>query len=210
MARVTPREDGASDVSRYTLRDLPGVYRVCADVDARGGDRVQHLDAPDLAGHVFAGPYLAHDPTLGWVISDERGVAGYIVGTADSTAFERWREDHWYPMLRRRHPRASVSSLSQDDARYLRFLHSSPREPMPELDAYPASLHIKVAPRATGRGGGRELVAHLIAELARRGVAGVHLDVAATNGAAIAFYEKLGFRDLRRDDDNRTMIRELP
>ncbi|MEN0021959.1 MAG: GNAT family N-acetyltransferase [Microbacterium sp.] len=196
-------------MSRYTLRDLPGVYRVCAEVDARGGDTTQHLDAPDLAGHVFAGPYLAHDPTLGWVVSDERGVAGYIVGTAESTTFERWREQHWYPMLRRRHPLPSASSLAPDDARYLRFLHAPPRPHTPGLDAYPATLHTKIAPRLTGRGKGRELVAHLVDELTRRGVPGIHLDVAASNLAAIAFYERLGFREHRRDDDNRTMIREL-
>lgn len=208
---MTGDTDGGIRMQRYAPRDLPGVYRVCAEVDARGGKQPQRLQVPELAGHVFAGPYLVSDPALGWVVADRLGVAGYIVGTADAVAFEQWRERQWYPALRKRHPMPADGEAHGDDARYLRFLHSAPpQQSAPaERSAYPAELHIKLAPRAAGLGWGRPLVEALIDELRARDVPGLHLHVAEENSSAIAFYERLAFRTLHRNDASRTMIREI-
>jgi len=53
----------------------------------------------------------------------------------------------------------------------------------------------KIAMLPQGRGLGRALLEHLIDELEKRGVATLWLEVRASNAAAIALYESLGFNE---------------
>lgn len=209
MAVVIASDGDDFRLRPYAVYDLPGVYRVCADVDAQGFADAPALGVPDLAGHVFAGPFLLADPTLGWVVVDECGVAGYVVATDDSEAFGQWRETHWYPALRAQHPLRVAPADGTADQRYLRFLHAPPRTIGSDLAAYPAELHIKLDRRAAGRGWGGRLVGALLEALRERAVPGVHLVVAERNAAARAFYGHLGFRTLRQDDGSHTMIKDL-
>lgn len=81
------------------------------------------------------------------------------------------------------------------DSRAFALLHDT-GPLVPEVDEYPAHLHINLLPRLQGRGLGRELIGVLVAELERRGIRGLHLGVDPANTGAIAFYERLGFAAL--------------
>ena len=81
-----------SQIRPATLQDLPGAYRVCLLTAAAGGDASASYRNPDLLGHVFVGPYVVHSPELARVVVDPEGVAGYVVGAADTRAFEAWAE----------------------------------------------------------------------------------------------------------------------
>lgn len=56
-------------------------------------------------------------------------------------------------------------------------------------------FNIAVDPRFQRRGLGRALLEHLIDELEKRGVLTLWLEVRASNAAAIALYERLGFNE---------------
>ena len=56
-------------------------------------------------------------------------------------------------------------------------------------------FNIAVDPDFQRRGLGRELLEHLIDELEKRGVLTLWLEVRASNAAAIALYESLGFNE---------------
>ena len=56
-----------------------------------------------------------------------------------------------------------------------------------------------------GTGTGRRLIERQLRSLADAGAAGCHLDVAAANANAIAFYGHLGWEVLDRDDDTVVM-----
>ena len=73
------------------------------------------------------------------------------------------------------------------------------------LEAYPAHLHIDLLERVRGTGTGRRLIERQLRSLADAGAAGCHLDVAAANANAIAFYGHLGWEVLDRDDDTVVM-----
>jgi ribosomal-protein-alanine N-acetyltransferase len=60
---------------------------------------------------------------------------------------------------------------------------------------------IAVAPRAQGRGLGRELLDRAIAEARHRGCSQVMLEVAHDNEPAIALYASVGFESLGRRRD---------
>ena len=68
---------------------------------------------------------------------------------------------------------------------------------IPEVDEYPAHLHIDLLPEAQGRGFGRALIENaLITALSHAGVPGVHLTMDPANAPARAFYTAVGFEDL--------------
>ena len=75
---------------------------------------------------------------------------------------------------------------------------------VPELESYPAHLHINILRGHQGQGGGRILMTAFLDALSRRGVTGVHLGVPEGNTSARAFYDRLGFR--RVDVPDRGLI----
>jgi ribosomal protein S18 acetylase RimI-like enzyme len=159
----------------YRAGDYDQIAEVCLRTADAGGDATGLFPSDDLMPDLFARPYVVHDPSLAWVVDDGR-VSGYIVATADTRAFVDWFGSDWQPTLTHHHPLV-------DPARML----------IPELDDYPAHLHIDLLPHAQGRGLGRELIGVLVAELERRGIRGLHLAMDPQNTGARAFYDRLGF-----------------
>ncbi|MBO0898457.1 N-acetyltransferase [Cellulomonas sp. zg-ZUI222] len=172
--------------------DLPGMYRVCLQTGAAGQDATSLYRDPDLLGHVYCGPYPVADPDLSLVVVDAQGVGGYVVATADTTAFDAWCERAWWPALRARLAlRDDPGDGTEDHVLVERIHHPDPSPAPPDA---PAHLHIDLLPRLQGQGWGRRLIEGLADRLRDRGVPAVHLGVDARNTRAIAFYEHLGFR----------------
>jgi GNAT superfamily N-acetyltransferase len=74
------------------------------------------------------------------------------------------------------------------------------------LDAYPAHLHVNVAPDWQGHGIGRALVRRTIAACREAGARGVHV-VTAADAPTIGFYEACGFGEVaRRNGPHRPLI----
>jgi ribosomal protein S18 acetylase RimI-like enzyme len=178
-----------------SLHDLPGVYHVCLATGDSGKDATGLYRNPDLLGHVFVGPYVVGQPDLALVVADAEGVAGYCLAAADTRAFEAWEEEHWWPVLREQYP---ITEGEGPDDEVIRLIHAPPRAPDGVVAGYPAHLHIDLVARVRGQGLGRALVERCLATLRERGSPGVHLDVAADNPNAIAFYKHLGFVELER------------
>ncbi len=172
--------------------DLPGMYRVCLLTGAAGRDATSLYRDPELLGHVYCGPYPVADPGLSIVVVDDGAVAGYVVATADTAAFDAWCEDAWWPVLRARYaPAADARDGTEDHVLVGRIHYPEPTTPPPDA---PAHLHIDVLPHLQGQGWGRRLIEAAADVLRERGVPGVHLGVDGRNARAIAFYEHLGFR----------------
>jgi ribosomal protein S18 acetylase RimI-like enzyme len=182
-----------------TLQDLPGTYRVCLLTGDAGQDATRLYRNPELLGHVFVGPYVVGQPDLASVVADEDGVAGYGLAAADTRAFERWKEAHWWPALREQYsPRTDGSPESE----LIALIHAPPPAADDLLDEYPAHVHIDLLERARGQGNGRNLIERMLAKLREARSAGVHLDVASSNANAIAFYRHLGFAEVGRGTDS--------
>ena len=169
--------------------DLAAMYRVCLLTGDAGQDATALYRDPDLVGHVYCGPYPTADPDLTLVVEDDEGVAGYLVGTADTAAFQAWTEEHWWPLLRRRYP------LGPDDGSLDHLMTAHIHRPPPDVPppGHPAHLHIDLLPRLQGQGWGRRLIDAFSELLRERGVPGLHLGVDARNTGARAFYARLGF-----------------
>jgi ribosomal protein S18 acetylase RimI-like enzyme len=174
----------------YLPSDRAAVYDVCVRTAAAGGDARGRYVSDDLPGDIWAGPYLELEPELTFVITAPDGgerVAGYILGTADTRGFvERYRAE-WLPRFAARYPQ-------EDDE--TRAGHRPERMLVPDVDEYPAHLHIDLLPAVQRRGLGTALIRRFLAAVAERGAPGAHLSFDPVNTGAAAFYERLGFRPL--------------
>jgi ribosomal protein S18 acetylase RimI-like enzyme len=191
----------AFSIRAAVAEDRLALYEICRLTGDAGEDATARYDDPDLLGTVWVGPYLVLEPDLAFVVVDSAGVAGYVLGAADTAAFEAACEEHWWPDLRRRYPEPPSSGDLTPDQELHKWIHHPPKTPEHVLARYPAHLHIDMLPRGQGRGLGRRLVDTLLDALRRRGVAGVHLGVDTANHRAIGFYEHLGFFSIGPDHD---------
>jgi ribosomal protein S18 acetylase RimI-like enzyme len=177
----------------YTSADAAAVARVCLLTAEAGTDATGLYSSDELMPDVFARPYLAFDPGLAFVL-DAAGVAGYILGVADTRSFVSWYRETWIPHLAGRYEHVVPPVTKDDGIRNLAF--SPERMLIPELDEYPAHLHVDILPAAQGSGNGRRLIGALVEALRARGVPGVHLAMDPANTGARAFYDRLGFVEL--------------
>ncbi len=183
-------------IRAYRPSDLPAVYDICVRTADSGGDARGIYASDRLMGDIFAAPYVTFEPELAHLLDDGSGTAvGYVLGTADTARFVRRYRDEWIPATADRCPQPADPPVSPDDA-MLALHHHPERMLAPELAAYPAHLHIDVLPQFQGGGWGRALMQQFLAGLHAAGVPAVHLGMSATNVAARAFYDRLGFVEI--------------
>lgn len=193
MDRVRLRAAGADDA-------VP-VRSICLRTGDAGRDAsALHAD-PDLLGLVWAVPYLELEPMHAFVAEVDGEVAGYVLGTPDSRAFEARAEARYWPRLRARYPLGPVEGRTAADEEVVALVHRPPTAPDALLAAYPGHLHVDLLPTAQGRGLGRRLVERVLGSLAAAGCVGVHVGVDPRNEAAPGFYRGLGFVDLDAGPD---------
>ncbi|MCB2175403.1 MAG: GNAT family N-acetyltransferase [Actinomycetales bacterium] len=188
------RAADAARIRRARPDDAAAVADICLRTAASGADATGVLSDDGLWADLFALPYLELEPDLAWVVDDGSAVQGYLVGTADSARFARRFRELWLPRVAGRYPPGERSTPLE--TALVAMLHHPEHDLLPELEAYPAHLHIDLLPSAQGHGWGRRLMATFFAELRDRGVGAVHLSMAADNHRALAFYRHLGLRVL--------------
>lgn len=200
--REEPAWGDTTGIRRATLEDEEAVNRVCLETGDDGEDGRAVYDDPDILGIIYAAPYLHLAPDLAFVLEDEEGVCGYVLGALDSEAFYHRYESEWLPKWHERFPRPGGQPSSWSRTDHIVEMLYVPETWIPEeSDRMPSHLHIDLLPRAQGRGNGTCVMLHLLRALCERGSHGVHLGVGLRNRRAIRFYRKMGFRELARRGD---------
>ncbi len=184
-------------IRRYGPNDLDALYDVCVRTADNGNDLTGAIADPSLPGHLFGGPYGVLEPESAFVVEDDEGVGGYIVGTSDTVKFEARLDAGWFPALRGTYPEGCGAS-DQDNV-FVALIHHPVTQDPAVVAGYPAHLHIDLVPRMQGQGLGRRLIELFCDEMQRRGAAGVHLGVNPLNDRALAFYSHVGFDELAKD-----------
>jgi ribosomal protein S18 acetylase RimI-like enzyme len=186
----------------YQAADLDSVYRVCLLTGESGEDATGLYEDPKALGHLYAGPYVTLEPELAFVLEDQDGVCGYVIGALDTRRFHQAMVERWLPPLQAvlPDPQGDREGWSRTERAYHRLHH--PRLSFPAaLEPYPSHLHIDLLPRAQGRGFGRRLMETLLAALAEQGSPGFHLGVGSSNARAREFYRKVGFVEIFREGE---------
>jgi len=181
----------------YRPSDRADVAEICLKTGDAGADATGRFISDDLLADIYVLPYVTLEPDLAFVVDTSTRVAGYLVATADTRGFiERYRSE-WLPGFAAKYRRNDPPRTASDDV--IESGLRPDRMMVPEIDEYPAHLHIDLLPELQGQGFGRQLIRGLLAELRQRGVPGVHLGVGLNNTGARAFYHRLGFRPLPSD-----------
>jgi len=179
-----------AEIRPYQPGDLEDLYRICLATGWAGDDASSLYADPKLVGHLFAAPYGVLFPECALVAEDAEGVAGYILGAADTAAFEARAEADWWPKLRATYtdPRGTPPAEWTADQQLAYAIHH-PRLPRPALLArYPAHLHIDLMPRLQGQGMGRRMMDAWLGLVGSMGACGAHLECSSANARALRFY----------------------
>lgn len=153
--------------------DREAVYEVCLKTGDGGEDATDLHTDPKALGHIYVGPYMRLEPLLAFVLEDEVGVCGYVLGALESERFYRRYAEEWLPSIRAaiRIPTGAPEGWSQTERIYHQLLEPRPHYPK-KLRGYPSHLHIDLLPRAQGRGWGARMMGRLMNELAALGSSG--------------------------------------
>ena len=181
--------------------DLDALYDICLKTGNSGQDGTAFYADPRLVGEVYAAPYAVLQPDLAFVVEDEDGVAGYVIGTDDTRAFEARLEADWWPRLRAIHPDPKSTPRDQRtrDQQRAAQIHRPFPEPQALVAQYPAHLHINLLPRLQGQDLGRRLIDTWLDAVRAQGVRGVHLGCDSVNHRALKFYDTYGWRRFEFD-----------
>jgi ribosomal protein S18 acetylase RimI-like enzyme len=180
-------------IRRYRPTDFDDVTRVCLLTAAGGGDATGQHVSDDLMPDIFVRPYVLFEPDWAWVV-DDGAASGYIIGTPDTRAFVARYRAKWVPAFAEKYVHVDPPVTHDEVIRHLGFVPE--RMLIPEVDEYPAHLHIDLLPHLQGQGLGRQLIGTLVDALRSAGVPGLHLSMNPENTGARAFYDRLGFEEL--------------
>ncbi|TCR92809.1 GNAT family N-acetyltransferase [Rhizobium sp. BK376] len=174
--------------------DTDQLYAISLATGAAGGDAVHLYRDGRMMGHIYSVPYAKLSPETCLVAEDDGGVAGYIVGTLDTRAFEARLQREWWPGLRALYRLPSGDPEGWDaDQRRAFMIHYPTLAPTLVVDAFPAHLHMNLLPRIQGRGLGTALLDHWLSDARAAGMRGVHVSVNAGNEAGLRFWKARGF-----------------
>jgi GNAT superfamily N-acetyltransferase len=178
----------------YDPADLARLREICVLTGAAGGDATGRWSTDALLPDLFLEPYTTFAPGWCWVVELDGVVQGYLVAVSDTPAFVSWWRDTWAPWFATAYTRPD-EPYSPEEELVRRGFHPEVML-IPEVEDYPAHLHIDLLPPAQGQGWGRRLIGLLRSELADVGVRGLHLSYDPANTAARAFYDRIGFAPL--------------
>jgi GNAT superfamily N-acetyltransferase len=178
-----------------TLADAPAIAHICLLTGSVGTDATGKFCDDTAISDVYATPYLYGPGGFALIWETDTEPVGYILGTADTRAFQEWFSSDWWPRVG-----AGRTIKTADDEWLIPSAADPARMLNAYVDGYPAHLHIDLLPEAQGQGAGRALIEAMIGLLGDRGVSGVHLDASAANLGANAFYPRVGFTELERTE----------
>ena len=186
------------DIRQLQPRDIDALYAISLATGLAGGDASSLYRDLKLMGHIYSAPYASLQPDLCLAAEDEAGVAGFILGTADTSAWESRLEREWWPRLRQQYPAPDATRMaewSHDHQRILQ-IHNPRPTPAAVVQSHPSHIHMNLLPRLQGHGIGSRMLAAWLSMAATQGIGPMHVGVNRANTRAVSFWHRVGFIEL--------------
>lgn len=182
------------NIRPYKSDDKKVIYDICLKTGNDGKDASCLFTDHKLIGHYYAASYVELEPESAFILTLDNNPVGYIIGTKDTSTFNKKSEELWFPKLRGQY-KLPDEEANNPDARLIRLIHKGYTLKKEFVD-YPAHLHIDILPKGQGKGQGKKLMEFYMDYLKSNNVKGLHLEVSTVNAGAVKFYENIGFKKL--------------
>jgi len=188
-------------IRSYKSADTSAVYEICLKTGNSGQDATHLFSDPLVLGHIYVGPYMEFEPQSVFILEDDQGLCGYIMGVLDSQTYYQWMHSEWLPKIRVNYKKPTGNLDTWDETEKITDLlfHPVSQRLLPD---YPAHLHIDLLSRAQGKGQGKLMMDRFIDYLRYNKIPGLHLDLSSSNDRAFNFYRKYGMEELDRDKES--------
>ena len=196
--------DSGEAVRKFQEDDRSHLYHVCLATGDSGASALHLYNEKEMLGEIYVGPYLSFQPDLSLTLIKD-GVAGYALAALDTRTFEDTLSKQWWPAILEKYQNRSPENFNEREKNLFDYIQNPPLRPKVIVDQYPSHLHIDLLETAQGRGIGKAMMHLLLETLREKGSKGVHLGMGSQNARAFAFYTKLGFTLLDKNDYEWTM-----
>ena len=188
-------------IRSYKSADTSAVYEICLKTGNSGQDATHLFSDPLVLGHIYVGPYMEFEPQSVFILEDDQGPCGYIMGVLDSQTYYQWMHSEWLLKIRVNYKKPTGNPNTWDETEKITDLlfHPVAQRLLPD---YPAHLHIDLLSRAQGKGQGKLLMDRFIDYLKYNKIPGLHLELSSNNDRAFNFYRKYGIEELDRDNES--------
>jgi len=188
-------------IRSYKSADTSAVYEICLKTGNSGQDATHLFSDPLVLGHIYVGPYMEFEPQSVFILEDDQGPCGYIMGVLDSQTYYQWMHSEWLPKIRVDYKKPTGNPDTWDETEKITNLlfHPVSQRLLPD---FPTHLHIDLLSRAQGKGQGKLMMDRFIDYLRYNKIPGVHLELSSSNDRAFNFYRKYGMQELDRDNES--------
>ena len=188
-------------IRSYKSADTSAVYEICLKTGNSGQDATHLFSDPLVLGHLYVGPYMEFEPQSVFILEDDQGPCGYIMGVLDSQTYYQWMHSEWLPKIRVDYKKPTGNPDIWDETEKITNLlfHPVSQRLLPD---FPSHLHIDLLSRAQGKGQGKLMMDRFIDYLRYNKIPGVHLELSVNNDRAFNFYRKHGMQELDRDNES--------
>jgi len=188
-------------IRSYKSTDTSVAYKICLKTGNSGQDATHLFSDPLVLGHIYVGPYMEFEPQSVFILEDDQGPCGYIMGVLDSQTYHQWMHSEWLPKIRVAYKKPTGNPDTWDETEKITDLlfHPVSQRLLPD---FPAHLHIDLLSRAQGKGQGKLMMDRFIDYLRYNKIPGVHLELSSKNDRAFNFYRKYGMQELDRDNES--------
>ncbi|CUV10017.1 Acetyltransferase [hydrothermal vent metagenome] len=188
-------------IRSYKSADTSAVYEICLKTGNSGQDATHLFSDPLVLGHIYVGPYMEFEPQSVFILEDDQGPCGYIMGVLDSQTYYQWMHSEWLPKIRVDYKKPTGDPDTWNKTEKITNLLFQP-ELQRLFPGFPAHLHIDLLSRAQGKGQGKLMMDRFIDYLRYNKISGVHLELSSKNDRAFNFYRKYGMQELDRNNES--------
>ncbi|XP_041635817.1 protein O-GlcNAcase [Cheilinus undulatus] len=189
------------NIRPYHSKDKVELYQMVQQLHIRTQDGQGFSPAhPDVIGDRFLGPYLALCPEYSFILEDELGVCGCVMGVLDVRSFVKRCQASWLPAMRDKYP--PKGGNAHPNAQDLIKLMEEDQGDYPDslLYHFPSQLRLDALPELVDVSISRTLLSALLTALKANGSQGVFCEVQPTDRQRLEFLTKLGFLEILRGE----------
>lgn len=184
----------------YTIRpylsaDEAAVYEVCRKTCDDGLDGTEIFpNYPDLIGDKLVGGLITLSPEYCFVLEDDNGICGYILGALDAKTYYNKLESAWIPELCKKYAKPSKSkSLSPEEEIIMGFHKYQRYLPVSVYSNTPSLVKMNILPTVCDLSIFKRMMACLLSAFKANGSKGAYCEVSVGDKNIINMYTGLRY-----------------